>query len=111
VGFADHGVAGNALAEIVGDIQDEYEESQESMRFLEGGAVEVFAGVHVTEVNEALGLTIPSSEDFETLGGFVLAELGHFPKKGETFTHADVHYAVVDASDRRVLKVSVQKTA
>ena len=102
---------GDVIAEIVGDIHDEYEESQESMRFLEGGAVEVLAGVHVTEVNEALGLTIPASEDFETLGGFVLAELGHFPKKGETFTHGDVHYAVVDASDRRVLKVSVQRSA
>ena len=102
---------GDVIAELVGDMHDEYEESQEPMRFLEGGRVEVLAGVHVTEVNEALGLAIPASEDFETLGGFVLAELGHFPKKGETFTHGDVHYAVVDASDRRVLKVSVQKSA
>ncbi|MFT5050843.1 MAG: putative hemolysin [Chlamydiales bacterium] len=102
---------GDVIAEIVGDIHDEYEESQESMRFLEGGAVEILASVHVTEVNEALGLEIPAGEDFETLGGFVLAELGHFPKRGEEFTHGNAHYAVLDASDRRVLKVSVKKSA
>jgi len=102
---------GDVIAEIVGDIHDEYEESQESMRFLEGGAVEILASVHVTEVNEALGLTIPASEDFETLGGFVLAELGHFPKRGEEFTYGDASYSVLDASDRRVLKVSVKKSA
>ena len=101
----------DVIEEIVGDIRDEYGDQAEPMRFLEGGTVEVLAGVHVTEVNEALGLEIPESEDFETLGGFVLSELGHFPKTGETFRHSEVEYAVLEATDRRVLRVAVQRSA
>ena len=81
------------------------------MRELEGGIVEVRATVHVSEVNEALGLEIPEEADFETLGGFVLAELGHFPKAGDSFQKDEVTYSVAEASDRRVFKVRVQRSA
>ena len=67
--------------------------------------------MHVSEVNEALELDLPEHSDFETLGGFVLAELGRFPKKGDTFQRESTEYSVVEASDRRVLKVRVRKLA
>jgi CBS domain containing-hemolysin-like protein len=102
---------GDIIAEIVGDILDEYEQHDEPIRELEGGIVEVQAALHVTEVNEALDLDIPESEDFETLGGFVLAELGHFPREGESFTRGAVKYSVAEASDRRVLRVLVNRSA
>jgi CBS domain containing-hemolysin-like protein len=101
---------GDIIAEIVGDIRDETAEAPEQpVRELGGGAAEVDAGLHVSEANERLGLAIPEEEDYETLGGFVLARLGHFPKAGESFVHDDVEYSVVEASDRRVLKVCVRR--
>ncbi len=100
----------DVMSEIVGEIQDEYQESEEPMRELEDGIVEVQAALHVSEVNEALGLEIPEESDFETLGGFVLAELGHFPKAGDSFQKDEVTYSVAEASDRRVLKVHVQRS-
>lgn len=102
---------GDVIAEIVGDIADEFEETDEAIRYLDDGVAEVPAGLHVSEVNEALGLDIPEEQDFETLGGFVLAELGRFPKKGEGFIRRQVHYSVLEASDRRVLKVAVNRSA
>ncbi len=102
---------GDVVAEIVGDIQDEYEDDPQPMRELEDGVVEVKAGLHVTDVNEALGLDIPDEQDFETLGGFVLAKLGHLPKQGERFEDMGVEYEIVEASDRRVLLVSVKRSA
>jgi CBS domain containing-hemolysin-like protein len=69
----------------------------------------VEAGLHVSDVNEALSLDIPEEADFETLGGFVLAELGHFPQRGESFQRGDAEFTVAEASDRRVLKVRVKK--
>ena len=56
---------------------------------------------------QALGLTLAEESDFETLAGFVLAELGHFPREGEEFEHEKVRYRVAEATDRRVLKVHV----
>jgi CBS domain containing-hemolysin-like protein len=76
-----------------------------------GGAAEVDATLHVSEVNELLELDLPEESDFETLGGFVLAQLGRFPQRGESFQHAEAEYTVTDASDRRVLKVRVRKLA
>ena len=95
----------------MGEIQDEYGESEEPMREVGEGRVEVLAGLHVSEVNEALGLDIPEEQDFETLGGFVLAELGRFPKAGESFRVGGVSFSVVEASDRRILRVLVNRSA
>lgn len=101
---------GDIISEIVGEIPDEYDEDEPSpIRHMPGGAAEVDAGLHVTEVNEELDLDIPEESDFETLGGFVLAELGHFPSRGEAFVHGEAEYSVIDANDRRVLKVRVRR--
>jgi putative hemolysin len=101
----------DVLEELVGEIHDEYEEEQDPVREVDPGLFEVQAGLHVSEVNEALGLEIPEEEDYETLGGFVLAELGRLPSAGESFLRDDVTYSVAEASDRRVLKVRVQRSA
>jgi CBS domain containing-hemolysin-like protein len=101
----------DALAEIVGEIQDEHEPKSERIVTRPDGTVELEAGLHVSEVNEALGLAIPEEEDFQTLAGFVLAELGRFPKPGEKFQHGKAQFAVLEASDRRVLRVRVRLPA
>ena len=103
---------GDILSEIVGEFPDEWdEESPAPVRHLGQGAAEVRASHRVSEVNEELGLEIPEEEDFETLGGFVLAELGHFPKQGESFLHGEAEFTVLEASDRRVLRVGVRRLA
>ena len=48
---------------------------------------------------------------FETLAGFVLSELGHVPKRGETFRAHEAEFRVLEASDRRVLRVGVRPAA
>jgi CBS domain containing-hemolysin-like protein len=94
--------------EIVGDVLDEFDEDEAPVfQRHEDGSVEIEASLHVSEVNEELDTGIPDTEDFETLGGFVLAELGHFPKQGESFERDGFAYTVTDASDRRVLRVRV----
>ena len=102
---------GDVVAEIVGDVPDEHEVPGEAMRQVDEGVFEVPAALHVSDVNEALGLDIPEEEDYETLGGFVLAELGHFPRQGERFKRGEIEYAIVEASDRRVLRVAVCRSA
>jgi putative hemolysin len=102
---------GDIIGELVGNIPDEYDEDEPApLRHLAGGAVEIDASLHVSEVNEALALDLPEEADYETLGGFVLAELGHFPSNGESFQHDGHRFEVVDANDRRVLKVRVRRS-
>jgi CBS domain containing-hemolysin-like protein len=100
---------GDILREIVGDIHDEFDEPQvQPIRRLSDGTVEVDASLHVSDVNEELDTGIPEGEDYETLAGFVLSEMGRFPKRGETFQSNGREFIVADANDRRVLKVLIR---
>lgn len=103
---------GDVVSEIVGEVHDEFdEETPHPVVELAQGLAEVAASLHVSEVNEALDLQIPEEEDYETLGGFVLAQFGRFPKKDESFIYDDVEFTVVEASDRRVITVRIRRMA
>jgi CBS domain containing-hemolysin-like protein len=100
---------GDIIREIVGSVQDEFdEEAPQAVRRLQNGTAEVEASVRVSEVNQELSTEIPEGDDYETLAGFVLSELGHFPKRGEKFVANGVEYVVLDASERRVHRVSIR---
>ena len=101
----------DVMAEIVGHVQDEFEE-QEAPPFqrLADGRVQADASQHVAEINEEASLSIPEEEDYETLAGFVLAEFGRFPQVGNSFTKDGVIYQVSEATDRRVLRVILDRS-
>jgi len=101
----------NVVAELVGEVQDEDEAEETPIKRRDDGAYELEATMHVSDVNEELGLELPEEEDFETLGGFVLAEFGRFPTAGEAFMKDDCEFSVLEASDRRVLRVLVRRPA
>jgi len=99
---------GDIVQELVGEIEDEHGAAvRASVRRLHDGSAEVDAALHVSEVNAELDLEIPEG-DYETLAGFVLSQLGHFPRRGEHFVHGPVEFTVTDANDRRVFKVRVR---
>jgi len=103
---------GDVLGEIVGEIRDESDEEAPSpLKHLPGGVVEIDAALHVSEVNELIDLDLPETAGYETLGGFVLAEFGRFPLRGESFTRGATEFQVSEVTDRRVLKVRVRKPA
>jgi putative hemolysin len=103
---------GDIIREIVGDIRDEFDEAGvHPIRRLSDGRIEIDAGLHVSEVNREVGAEIPEDGGFETLAGYVLAELGHFPKRGESFAARPFEYTVLDANDRRVIRVGLRPIA
>ena len=100
---------GDVFAELVGELQDEFsdEEEQEEIRRIEPGVCEVDGAARLDEVNEALELGLPEQEDYETLAGFILSELGRIPCPGDNFKRNEVLYEVTEASDRRVICVRI----
>ncbi len=110
-GTAGIATLSDVVGEIVGDFIEEHHQATERIRQVERDLFDVDASLHVSEVNEALHLTIPEEEDFETLGGFILAQLGHIPGSGESFEWSNTSYAVTEASDRRVMWVRVRRSA
>lgn len=82
------------LEEIVGDIHDEFE-TDELPEIEKTGAdiYEVDSRVSIEDFNEVLGTSI-SSEDFDTIGGYVLDLFGKIPKKGEQIENGGLTFKI-----------------
>ena len=96
------------LEEIVGEIEDEYDVAEAAIRREADNLWRVRALTAVREVNRALKLELPESEDYETLGGLILDRLKHIPRVGETVKEGGVFLKVTAASERAVEEVQVR---
>jgi CBS domain containing-hemolysin-like protein len=99
------------LEEIVGEIQDEYEPEDEGPEFtpVDETTLKVDARMHIDDLNDQLRTDLPEDEDYDTVGGFVFAELGHVPGAGEVFEAHGVKVIVDEVEKTRVLAVTVEK--
>jgi putative hemolysin len=96
------------LEEIVGEIRDEYDVESETVTD-EGGGAFVFSGkVNVEEVRDRLGVEI-EREGFETVGGYLLSQLGRMPYVGEIFEIDELAFEVLEVERRRITKVRVRR--
>jgi putative hemolysin len=97
------------LEEIVGEIFDEYDRGRETIRRVSEDTVVVDARVHVDDVNEEFGTSIPEDEVYETVGGFVYHSLERIPHEGESFEAHGLAVKVEKVANRRILRVRLQK--
>jgi len=109
------GVAGlitieDVLEQIVGDIEDEYDfdEVADNIIAEPGGRFRVKALTQIADFNTAFGTQIPD-EEFDTVGGLVIAELGRLPKRGDMFSRDGLRFQVRRADSRRVHTLIVEK--
>ncbi len=99
------------LEEIVGEIQDEYEEDEvgPTITDIAEGVWELDARVEVPDLEDKLDIDLPEGRDYDTVGGLVFAELGRIPEVGDTFD-CEGHRVTVTAAERtRVTKVRIEK--
>ncbi len=97
----------DVLEQIVGEIQDEFEEEEE------GGLVEGHAdgtytaqgAAPISELNRVTGTRVPEDQGFETVGGFINSLAGAIPSRGDRFIWQDWVFTVADADPRRVTRV------
>ena len=101
----------DVLEEIVGEIDDEYDQQAEAaIRKIDDDICEALGRAHIDEINELMGFDLPENADFDTIGGFVFAEFGRVPAPGESITWQDaVRVTVLEASRRRVNRVRLER--
>ncbi len=97
------------LEEIVGDIRDEYDEEESPFALLPDGSVEVEAMENISDFNTYTEYTIPESDDYDTIGGFVTSLFGRIPEAGEFIDFEDMRIDVLEAEDRRVIRVRLSR--
>ena len=89
------------LEEIVGEIRDEYDEDEvEDMEeIIPKREYKAQGSAKLDDLNERLGLGL-KSEDYDSIGGYIIEKLDYFPEQGETYTADDGVKLVVDATEK-----------
>ena len=108
------GIAGlismeDVLEEIVGDIEDEFDEDDEATIFPEGdNQWRVQAATDIDKFNEAFGLALPDDE-YDSIGGWLGGQLGRIPRRGDFAERHGLRFEVVRADARRPLWLRVKR--
>ena len=96
------------IEEIVGEIQDEFDKEEQPVQQVNKDEAIVDARVSIDELNEMFDTEI-EKEDFDSVGGFIVNELGRMPSVGDTVQFDGVNLKVLSVAGRRIKKVRVQK--
>jgi magnesium and cobalt transporter len=101
----------DVLEQIVGDIADEYDfdEDEDNIIRQDDAHWRVKADTEIADFNEVLGTEF-SEEDCDTVGGLVLREAGHLPKRGERFQVGEWQFTVLRSDSRRLHSLLVERT-
>lgn len=95
----------DAVEEIVGDVADEHDGRRARSRRLATGETVVSGLLRPDEVSREFGLDIPDDGAWETVGGWMMAELGKIPEVGDVVTTDDLSARVEKMDGRRVESV------
>jgi magnesium and cobalt transporter len=99
----------DVLEEIVGEIDDEHDSAESvPIQLQDPGCYHVRALTRIEEFNEFFGASL-DDQNYDTVGGLVMHELGRLPRKGESLQLGDFRFRVLQADRRRIQSVEVTR--
>lgn len=97
------------LEQIVGEISDEYDKEEEAnYKVISSKQVIVYPKMPLEEFNRVFHTRI-QSDDYDTIGGFIMDTLGHVPKENETMKYKNLDLVIVKAAGSRILEIRVDR--
>jgi CBS domain containing-hemolysin-like protein len=96
------------LEQMVGEIHDEYDVVEKPLALADGALI-FDAALNVHDLESQYHIDLPDDPAYETVGGFVLSQLGFIPKGGEAFEYDGHRFTVVEMDRRRVARVKIQR--
>lgn len=96
----------DCLEELVGEIVDEHDDEDESLKILPNGDLLVDGSMSIGRLNDEIKIKIPETE-YDTIGGFIFGMLGRVPVIGDSVEHQGWKFSTEELDGRRVQKVRV----
>ncbi len=93
------------LEEIVGEINDEYDEEVRSQVVEDNGTYLLDGILAVRDVNRRFSLRLPEQAGYTTLAGFLMAQTGHAPEQGESIDYNGARFRIERVEGRRIRQV------
>lgn len=100
----------DVLEEIVGEIQDEYDEELPLYRKLDDNTFMVDAKIDLHELNAKLELDLPTEGEYDSLGGFILSLTGYVPEEKEVVKYHGYAFTVEQIERNRIVQVKLQRS-
>jgi len=97
----------DVMEEVVGEIEDEYDEAPKLFRQISENSFIVNARIEIFDLKEILGIPLPEDDDYQTLAGFLLKRMQKIPKKWDSTIIDEVEYVIQSATDRSIEEVYV----
>ncbi|MBO5247671.1 MAG: HlyC/CorC family transporter [Clostridia bacterium] len=111
-GFSGIVTIEDLIEEVMGDIDDEYDEEEEEIRSEDDGSFLAEGSATIAEINERLGLSLDeNTEDYDTVGGLIIKLLGYIPEETEDLSleYEGCSFKVEKIADRRIETVRITK--
>ena len=96
------------VEEIVGEIHDEFDRGGPEIREISESEFYMDAGMDIDDLSNKLGISF-EGDGFDTIGGFVLHELGKIPSPGDKFEYNGISIEVVSTNGRRLKSIRIKK--
>lgn len=97
------------VEEIFGEIEDEHDRCRFMARETSPGEYELSGRAEIAAVNGEFGLGLKESDDYHTIGGYILDFLGAFPQQGDTFQADGLDFTILKMARTRIELVKVVK--
>jgi Mg2+/Co2+ transporter CorB len=94
------------LEEIVGEIEDEHDETMAGLRVAEDGSVLVDGSLTIRDLNRAMNWDLPD-EEAVTVAGLLIHEARRIPDTGQTFTFHRQRFAVLERKVNRITRLQI----
>lgn len=105
------GVAGiitmeDLIESIVGDIYDEYDNTDEEIKKIKEDIYIINANAKLTDIEDAIGIKL-ISDDYESLGGYIIDKLGEIPKQSQILEEDRFKFIILSMDKNRINKIKV----
>ena len=100
------------IEEIIGEIWDEHDPEENSIKIISPEKISVLGKVTAAEVNELIGREIiPASYDYDTIAGLIINQAGNIPKEGYSFNLNNYKLTVKEVLKKRIKRIEIDKVS
>jgi putative hemolysin len=94
------------IEEIVGEIIDEHDIEESEIKKTGPNTYQIDASINMDDLTEHIDVKFPEDDDdYDTLGGFILSQVGELPKKGTEVVYENATFTILEIRKRRIISI------
>lgn len=97
------------MEEIVGPVGDELASAEKDFESINENTFQVDGGMRIDEANEQIGIELPEDDEYETIAGFILKQLGQIPRQGQVLRYNGLKLVITRMRAKKIEEVLITR--